>query len=242
MHAWQRWCIDWITFWILRCGKFFQSVWISIWDSRATHTGDGTLFRTWQSNTSETCSMADIISHGWPFHYIYPICLQKCFTTCMSGCIVMLRRPPIGRCLRRCLHMEGTSKCLKMSSLYRAALTFHLSLYYTVPCMFTTASRTVSFHNTVVLLYWNLSLDNWAATWQNQQSDYVPREDSDQPGHPPSLIRVFAVRTKKARTFSYPLSAQRRLWSDWADAHAQSDQSLRWAHSHFVGFVMSRLN
>ena len=34
----------------------------------------------------------------------------------------------------------------------------------------------------------------WAATWQNQQSDCVPSEDSDQPGHPPSLIRVFAVR------------------------------------------------
>ena len=28
-------------------------------------------------------------------------------------------------------------------------------------------------------------------------------------------------------------------WSDWADA--QADQSLRWAHTHFVGFVMSRL-
>ena len=32
----------------------------------------------------------------------------------------------------------------------------------------------------------------WAATWQNQQSDCAPSEDSDQPGHPPSLIRVFA--------------------------------------------------
>ena len=32
---------------------------------------------------------------------------------------------------------------------------------------------------------------------------------------------------------------QRRLWSDWADA--QADLSLRWAHSHIVGFVMSRL-
>ena len=130
MQAWQRWCIYWITFWILRCGKLFQSVWISIWDSWDTQTGDGTLLRTWQSNASETCSMADIISHGWPFHYIYAICLQKCFsqTTCMSGCIVMLRRPPTGRCLQRCLHMEGTPKCLKMSSLYRAALTFHLRI------------------------------------------------------------------------------------------------------------------
>ena len=40
---------------------------------------------------------------------------------------------------------------------------------------------------------------------------YVPSEDSDQPGHLPSLIRAFAVRMKKAWVFSYPLSAQRRL-------------------------------
>ena len=51
----------------------------------------------------------------------------------------------------------------------------------------------------------------------------------------PSLIRVFAVRIKKAWVLSYPLSAQRRLWSDWMDA--QADLSLRWAHSHFFCFV-----
>ena len=28
-----------------------------------------------------------------------------------------------------------------------------------------------------------------------QQNDYAPSEESDQPGHPPSLIRVFAVRS-----------------------------------------------
>ena len=39
----------------------------------------------------------------------------------------------------------------------------------------------------------------------------APSEDSVQPGHPPSLIRVFAVRIKKAWVLSYPLSAQRRL-------------------------------
>ena len=59
----------------------------------------------------------------------------------------------------------------------------------------------------------------------------APSEDSDQPGHPPSLIRVFAVRMKKAWVLSYPLSAQWRLWSDWADA--QADLSLRWAHMPF---------
>ena len=79
----------------------------------------------------------------------------------------------------------------------------------------------------------------WAASWQNQQNGCAPSEDSDQPGHPLSLIRVFAVRMKKARVLSYPLSAQQRLWSDLADA--QADLSLRWTHSHFVGFVMSRL-
>ena len=75
-----------------------------------------------------------------------------------------------------------------------------------------------------------LNFITWATTCQNQQSDCAPSEDSDQPGHPPCLIRVFAARMKKAWVLSYPLSAWRRLWSDWADTH-----------THFVGFVMSRL-
>ena len=82
-------------------------------------------------------------------------------------------------------------------------------------------------------------MKNWATTWQNQQKECAPSEDSDQPGHPPSLIRVFAVCMKKAWVFRYPLSAQQRLWSDWADA--QADLSLRWAHTHFVGIDMSWL-
>ena len=68
----------------------------------------------------------------------------------------------------------------------------------------------------------------WAATWQNQQNECVPSEDSDQP-----------VRMKKAWVLIYPLSAQWRLWSDWADA--QADLSLHWAHTYFVGFVMPQL-
>ena len=60
----------------------------------------------------------------------------------------------------------------------------------------------------------------------------APSKDSDQPGHSPSLIRDFAVRMKKDWVLSYTLSAQRKLWSDWADA--QADLSLHWAHSHFV--------
>ena len=65
---------------------------------------------------------------------------------------------------------------------------------------------------------------------------YAPSEDSDRPGHLPSLIRVFAVGMKKAWVLSYQLSTQQRFWSDWADA--QADLRLRWVHSHFIGFIM----
>ena len=47
-------------------------------------------------------------------------------------------------------------------------------------------------------------------------------------------IRVFAVRMKKAWVVRYPLSAQQRLCSGWADA--QTDLSLRWAHMPFCWF------
>ena len=93
--------------------------------------------------------------------------------------------------------------------------------------------------NTWVLQTRAFTEDIWAATWQNQQSDCAPSEDSDKPGHPPSLIRAFAVHRKKPWVLSYPFSAQRRLWSVWADA--QADLSLRWAQTHFFGFIMSRL-
>ena len=56
----------------------------------------------------------------------------------------------------------------------------------------------------------------------------------NEPGHPPSLIRVFTVCMTKAWVLNYPLSAQWRLWSDWADA--QPDLRLRWAHMPFSCF------
>ena len=40
---------------------------------------------------------------------------------------------------------------------------------------------------------------------------YAPSEDLDQPGHLPSLFRVFAVRVKKHWALNYLLSAQWRL-------------------------------
>ena len=40
---------------------------------------------------------------------------------------------------------------------------------------------------------------------QTNKMTSAPSEDSDQPGHPPSRIRVFAVRRKKHWVLSYPL-------------------------------------
>ena len=57
----------------------------------------------------------------------------------------------------------------------------------------------------------------------------APSEDSVRP-----VWSVFAVRMQKAWVLSYPLSVQRRLWPDWADA--QADLSLRWAHIPFCWF------
>ena len=51
--------------------------------------------------------------------------------------------------------------------------------------------------------------------------------NSDQHGHPPSLIRVFVVHMKKPWVLNYPLSTQRWHWSDWQPGHlAQLGASL----------------
>ena len=82
---------------------------------------------------------------------------------------------------------------------------------------------------------WLCSKTIWATTWQYQQNECVPSEDSDQPGHLPSLIRVFAVHSMGSSGPKLSSCGQWRLWSDWVNA--QADLSLR----YFVGFVMSRL-
>ena len=88
----------------------------------------------------------------------------------------------------------------------------------------------------------------WAATWQNQQNDSAPSEDLEQPGHPPSLISVFAVRMKKAWVLSYPLSAQGRLirlggcpgWSESSlSAHSFCWLSCRGSFYHICRHPLS---
>ena len=39
----------------------------------------------------------------------------------------------------------------------------------------------------------------WATASQNQQNDFAHSKDSDQPGHQPSLIWVFAVPLKDSQ-------------------------------------------
>ena len=70
--------------------------------------------------------------------------------------------------------------------------------------------------------------------WQNQQKGCAPSEDSDQPGHPPSLIRVFAVPSKGSKRPRLSSCGQQRLWSNWAGA--QADLSFRWAYMPFCWF------
>ena len=60
----------------------------------------------------------------------------------------------------------------------------------------------------------------------------APSEDTYQPGHPLSLIKVFSVRSVGSWGPNVSLCWQRRLWSDWADAQAD----LREAHMSFCWF------
>ena len=94
----------------------------------------------------------------------------------------------------------------------------------------------------VVLVVFNFCMVLWChralsrIVWFEPRHDKTskmtcaPSEDSDQPAHPPSLIRIFAVRF---------------LYTDSEDADQTGRISLIWVFagrtSHFVGFVMLRL-
>ena len=57
-----------------------------------------------------------------------------------------------------------------------------------------------------------------------------------------SIYLCFTIVMSRLRTKPTKwLCAQQRLRSAWASADAQADLSLRWAHTHFVCFVMSWL-
>ena len=109
-------------------------------------------------------------------------------------------------CLGLNIFMPPTSKKL------REHIGFGLSVHPSICSSKTVHARVLKFHIWIphgkivdarfFFLSWDISLSGVMPLWKN----------------PPSLIRVFAVRMKKAWVLSYPLRAQRRLWSDWADA------------------------
>ena len=78
----------------------------------------------------------------------------------------------------------------------------------------------------------------WASSWQNQQSDCAPSEDQISLGIRP----VWSESSLSAWRNLGSLATHQAHSKDWSDcADAQADLSLRWVHSHFVGFVMSQL-
>ena len=91
--------------------------------------------------------------------------------------------------------------------------------------------------------YTHMDISRTSVSTSEQQHDKTnkmtcaPSKDSGQPVHLPSLIRhctVLAIHMKKSLVRSYPLSSQRRLWSDWADT--QADLSLCLSHRSFCWF------
>ena len=72
----------------------------------------------------------------------------------------------------------------------------------------------------------------WATSRQNQQNDCAPSEDSDQPGHPPSLMRVFPCAQWVAKDPSF-------LHADSEDSdqtERMANLSLCRAHRSFCWF------
>ena len=67
----------------------------------------------------------------------------------------------------------------------------------------------------------------------------APSEDSDQPAHSRSLIRIFTGRILESQGSNVSSCGQRRLWSDCANA--QADLSRRWAHLSEGTFFNVRL-
>ena len=91
----------------------------------------------------------------------------------------------------------------------------------------------------------------WATSWQKKQNDCVPGLDSDQPGHPPSLIRVFAVRSMGSKGPKLSSCGQRRLirlggcpgWSQSSLGTHAILMDLSWDGSFcFVFWIMYLVN
>ena len=88
-----------------------------------------------------------------------------------------------------------------------------------------------------LLVCLNLDIENqWNKFPVHERNIIEPRHDkTNKMSVRPAKTRIsLGIGMKKAWVLRYPLSAQRRLWSDWADA--QADLNLHWAHMPFCWF------
>ena len=86
-------------------------------------------------------------------------------------------------------------------------------------------------------LYWS-SVNNFVQMSRSTTEPTkwrVPSEDSEQPRSDQSLRRALIVKLSTQGFFMWTANTLIRL------GECQTDPSLRWAHSHFVGFLMLRL-
>ena len=60
----------------------------------------------------------------------------------------------------------------------------------------------------------------WATSWQNQQNDCAPSEDSDQPGHAPSWSESLQCAQWVAKYPSFLQTDSKDSDQTWADAQA----------------------
>ena len=105
-------------------------------------------------------------------------------------------------------------------------------------------SKPLGWYHNVKLFFYMYSMRNVAGvifkkiTKQIKSETRLMSHDMRKPTMSPYATRGLrsnqpSLHMKKCWDLSYSLSAQQRLWSDWVDTI--SDQSLRWAHTYFVG-------
>ena len=95
------------------------------------------------------------------------------------------------------------------------------------------------------LLFWNIASASENIKHEpGQNTSYkivcAPSEDSDQPAHPRSLIRVFAGHSVGSQISEASLGGQWRLWEACVDV--QADLSLCWVLMQFCRKCCGRAN
>ena len=75
----------------------------------------------------------------------------------------------------------------------------------------------------------------------NNMAKHYEKKDQQRHQHQLSLIRVYAVRTKKASVLCYPLSAHWRRWWDWPSESTLGTLLLCWFYYDMVQIMFHQL-